>query len=482
MDKPFMHEDFLLGSAAARRLYHDYAEGMPIFDYHCHLPVREIAENRRFENLTRIWLAGDHYKWRALRALGVPERLITGEGSDREKFDAWAAAVPFTVRNPLYHWTHMELKDPFGIADRLLGPDTAQGIWERCNELLATEAFRARGLMEHFRVRVVCTTDDPTDDLVHHRVLAEAWKRKEFSAQVLPAFRPDKAMAVESPELFNQWVGRLEQAAGMRVLDYPGFLEALRARHRTFHEMGCRLSDHGVEQPYAESYTERDITGAFRTLRAGRGLDPAAALRFKSALLYELAVMDAEAGWTQQFHFGALRNVSGRMHEALGPDTGFDAIGDFDLGRALVRFLDRLDRENKLARTILYDINPRDNEMLASIAGSFQDGSVRGKMQFGSAWWFNDQLDGMARQIEALSTIGLLSTFVGMLTDSRSFLSYPRHDYFRRLLCNMIGADVEAGRLPADLPHLGGIVRDVCWNNAARYFAAGEGIGGVGAV
>jgi glucuronate isomerase len=471
MDKPLIHEDFLLGSEPARRLYHDYARGLPIFDYHCHLPVREIAENRRFENLSRIWLAGDHYKWRALRALGVAERLVTGEASDREKFDAWAAAVPFTVRNPLYHWTHMELKDPFGIADRLLCPETGPGIWERCNERLATEGFRARALMLHFRVRAVCTTDDPTDDLSQHRALAEAGQRGEFAVKVLPAFRPDKAMAVESPEAFNQWLDRLELAAGEPVRDYRGLIEALQARHRFFHETGCRLSDHGIEEPYAEDYTERELAASFRRLRSGRPLDCAQALRFKSGLLYELAVMDGERGWTQQFHFGALRNNSRRMHEALGPDTGFDSIGDFQIGGPLVRLLDRLDREGRLARTILYGINPRDNEMLASIAGSFQDGSVRGKMQLGSAWWFNDQLDGMRRQLESLSSIGLLSTFVGMLTDSRSFLSYPRHDYFRRLLCNLIGEDVQAGLLPADLPHLGGIVRDVCFNNAARYFA-----------
>jgi glucuronate isomerase len=475
LSQPFLHEDFLLASEPARRLYHDYAAGLPIFDYHCHLPAREIAENRSFENLSRIWLAGDHYKWRALRALGVPERLVTGQAGDKEKFDAWAAAVPFTVRNPLYHWTHMELKDPFGIADRLLGPDTAQGIWERCNELLATEAFRARGLLEHFRVRVVCTTDDPTDDLAQHRLLAEAWRRREFAVKVLPAFRPDRAMAVESPAAFNRWVGRLGQAVGENIRDYRSFLEALRARHRYFHQLGCRLSDHGIEQPYAEDYTAREVAAAFRKLRAGRPLGLPEALRFKSAVLHELAVLDAEAGWTQQLHLGALRNVSVRGLEALGPDTGFDAMGDFELGRPLARFLDRLEREGKLARTILYALNPRDNEMIASIAGCFQDGTVRGKMQFGAAWWFNDQLDGMGRQLEALSSIGLLATFVGMLTDSRSFLSYPRHEYFRRLLCNRIGREVEAGLLPADLPHLGGILRDVCWNNAVRYFRI-EGI------
>jgi len=405
----------------------------------------------------------------------VPERLVTGEAGDREKFDAWAAAVPFTVGNPLYHWTHMELKDPFGIADRLLDPGTAPGIWERCNELLAGEGVRARGLLEHFHVRVLCTTDDPADDLEAHRRLAEEHRRGGFPVKVLPAFRPDRAMAVQSPAAFTLWTGRLGQAAGLEIRDYRGFLEALASRHRRFHELGCRLSDHGIEQPYAEDCTERQAAGCFRRLRAGRGLEPAEGLRFKSAVLHELAVLDAEAGWTQQLHLGALRSLSSRALAELGPDTGFDAMGDFELGRPLARFLDRLQREDRLPRTILYALNPRDNELLASIAGCFNGGEVRGRMQLGAAWWFNDQLDGMQRQLEALSSIGLLAVFVGMLTDSRSFLSYPRHEYFRRLLCGLLGREVEAGLLPADLPHLGGIVRDVCWNNAARYFRI-EGI------
>ena len=337
-------------------------------------------------------------------------------------------------------------------------------------ERLATEGFRARALMLHFRVRAVCTTDDPTDDLSQHRALAEAGQRGEFAVKVLPAFRADKAMAVESPEAFNRWLDRLELAAGEPVRDYRGLIEALQARHRFFHEMGCRLSDHGIEEPYAEDYTERELAASFRRLRSGRPLDRAQALRFKSGLLYQLAVMDGERGWTQQFHFGALRNNSRRMHEALGPDTGFDSIGDFPIGGPLVRLLDRLHREGRLARTILYSINPRDNEMLASIAGSFQDGSVRGKMQLGSAWWFNDQLDGMRRQLEALSSIGLLSTFVGMLTDSRSFLSYPRHEYFRRVLCNLLGNDVENGELPDDTELIGSMVKDICFRNAVAYF------------
>jgi glucuronate isomerase len=466
----FLDEDFLLSTESSRQLYHEYATGMPIFDHHCHLPVRDVAENRRFENLTRIWLAGDHYKWRAMRTQGIEERLITGDASDWEKFQAWAITVPSTVRNPLYHWTHMELKDPFGITGTLLSPATARGIYERAGELLAEESFRARGLLEHFRVEVLCTTDDPVDDLQHHRRLAEELAAGTIGVRVLPTFRPDRAMAIESPKLFISWVVRLEQAADLLIGDYAAFLEALRRRHAYFHERGCRLSDHGLEQPYAAEYTDSEVAEIFQTLRSGGRASPEEALTFKSAVLHELAVMDAEAGWTQQFHFGAIRNLSSRMLAALGPDTGFDAIGDFEIARPLARFLDRLDREGRLARTILYVLNPRDNEMMASILGCFQDGSIPGKMQFGSAWWFNDQLDGMTRQLEALSNLGLLSRFVGMLTDSRSFLSYSRHQYFRRLMCDLFGRDVEAGLLPRDLPHLGGIIRDVCWGNAGRYF------------
>ncbi|MEE9307299.1 MAG: glucuronate isomerase [Spirochaetia bacterium] len=470
MAKTFLDENFLLSTEASRRLYHEYAEGLPIFDYHCHLPVAEVTANRQFETLSRIWLAGDHYKWRAMRAFGVEERLITGDASDWDKFAAWAGTVPFTVRNPLYHWTHMELKDPFGITGTLLGPDTAREIYEHCNTLLQKEEFRARGLMAHFKVKVVCTTDDPTDDLKHHQKLAEELSTGTFGIKVLPAFRPDKAMAVESAKDFIAWIIKLEKAADLLIGDYPSFLEALRKRHEYFHQVGCRLSDHGIEQPYAADYTEKQIAAIFKKARAGGSLSAEEILKFKSAVLFELAVMDAEAGWTQQFHFGALRNNSSRMYAALGADTGFDAMGDFEIARSLVRFFDSLDSKDKLAGTVLYTLNPRDNELAASILGSFQHGSVAGKMQLGSAWWFNDQIDGMTRQIEALSNIGLLSQFVGMLTDSRSFLSYPRHEYFRRLLCDIFGRDVEAGLLPADIPHLGGIIRDICWNNAVRYF------------
>ena len=470
MTDTFLGENFLLGTEVSRRLFHEYAERLPIFDYHCHLPVAEVAVNRQFENLTAIWLAGDHYKWRAMRAIGVEERLITGDAPDWDKFAVWAETVPYTVRNPLYHWTHMELKDPFGVSDKLLGPDTAREIYDHCNTLLSKEEFSARGLMEHFNVKVVCTTDDPTDDLSHHRRLAEELAAGTFNIRVLPAFRPDKAMAVENVKAFIAWIIRLEKAADLLIGDYSSFLEALRRRHRYFHELGCRLSDHGIEQPYAAEYTEKQVAEIFKKARAGGTLSAEEILKFKSALLFELAAMDGKAGWTQQFHFGALRNNSRRMLAAVGPDSGFDAMGDFEIARALVRFLDRLDSTGKLARTIVYTLNPRDNELAASILGSFQDGSVAGKMQLGSAWWFNDQVDGMRRQMEALSNIGLISQFVGMLTDSRSFLSYPRHEYFRRLLCDLFGRDVEAGLLPADIPHLGGIIRDICWNNAVRYF------------
>jgi glucuronate isomerase len=463
----FMGEDFLLQNETARRLFFDYARQMPIIDYHCHLPVAEIADNRRFENLTRIWLGGDHYKWRAMRTFGIEEPLITGDAGDYEKFAAWARVVPYTIRNPIYHWTHMELRDPFGIKDTLLGPETSRAIYERCTELLQGDDFRARALMEHFRVELVCTTDDPTDSLEYHRRLAED---KGFAVRVLPAFRPDKAQAVEDPQAFNAWAGKLGAAAGMDIPDLDAFLEALRRRHRTFHEQGCRLSDHGLEQPYAEDCTEDEAARIFRELRAGRPPDPGAALKLKSFLTFELAVMDAEAGWTQQFHFGALRNNNTRMFRELGPDTGFDAMGDFEIARPLARLLNRLDSRGRLARTILYVLNPRDNPLIASLIGCFQDGSVRGKMQFGSAWWFNDQKQGMEEQINVLSNMGLLSAFVGMLTDSRSFLSYPRHEYFRRILCNLLGVEVEAGELPNDLAHLGAIVQDISYNNARRYF------------
>jgi glucuronate isomerase len=465
--KLFLTEDFLLQTQTARALYHDFAENMPIFDFHCHLPVAEIAADKTFENLTDIWLRGDHYKWRAMRANGIAERLITGDAGDVEKFQAWAATVPKTLRNPLYHWTHLELKRYFGIAGKLLDPETANDIYDTCTRMLQTPDFSTRSILQRMNVRVVCTTDDPTDTLEHHLKLKT---ERGFAVKVLPAFRPDKSLGVESPRDFNQWVGRLEASAGLAVKSYDSFLEAIRRRHDVFHQAGCRLSDHGIEHPFAQSFTLKDVRNIFAKTRQGRKPTPAESLKYKSAVTLELARMDAEKGWTQQFHFGALRNINSKAMATLGPDTGYDTIGDFELARALSRFLDGLERDGRLAKTILYVMNPRDNEVVATAIGCFQDGSLPGKMQFGSAWWFNDQKDGIERQIDTLSNMGLLSRFVGMLTDSRSFLSYPRHEYFRRVLCNLLGNDVENGELPDDMDLLGGMVKDICFGNAAAYF------------
>jgi glucuronate isomerase len=465
--KPFLTEDFLLQTQTARALYHDFAENMPIFDYHCHLPVEEIAADRTFENLTDIWLRGDHYKWRAMRANGIAERLITGDASDFEKFQAWAATVPKTLRNPLYHWTHLELKRYFGVSEKLLNPETAEEIYTGCSARLREGDFSTRRILERMNVKVVCTTDDPTDTLEHH-----LWLKADrtFPVKVLPAFRPDKALGVESPKDFNKWVDRLEASAGLAIKSFDSFLEAIRRRHDFFHQAGCRLSDHGIEHPFAVDYTAKDVNNAFEKARQGKKPTPAEALKYKSAVMLELARMDAEKGWTQQFHFGALRNINSKAMATLGPDTGYDTIGDFEMARALARFLDGLEREGRLAKTILYVMNSRDNEVVATAIGCFQDGSLPGKMQFGSAWWFNDQKDGIERQINTLSNMGLLSRFVGMLTDSRSFLSYPRHEYFRRVLCNLLGNDVENGELPDDMELLGGMVKDICFRNASAYF------------
>ena len=469
-----IHPDFMLETPQARELYYSFAEPLPVIDYHGHLAAKDIADDRRFENLTQIWLAGDHYKWRAMRTAGVDEAFITGAASDLDKFEKWAETVPKTLRNPLYHWTHLELARTFGIADRLLGPETAALVWEECTALLASEGFTARGLLRRMNVEVLCTTDDPLDDLRYHGLAASA---ADFPVRVFPAFRPDKAMAVDDPETFSNYVGLLALAADVEIKSFVDFLAALRARHDYFHAMGCRLSDHGLETVYAEDYTDAELQKVFARAVAGKPVAPAAVRQFKSAMLYEFAVMDWEKGWTQQFHLGALRNTNSRMQRALGPDSGFDAIGDFEVVRPLARFLDRLDAEERLARTILYNLNPRDSEALASLAGCFQDGRVPGKVQYGPAWWFLDQADGMTKQLESLSNLGLLSQFVGMTTDSRSFLSFPRHEYFRRLLCDILGGDMKRGRLPDDLDLVGALVRDVCYFNARRYFrfpAGGE--------
>jgi glucuronate isomerase len=464
--RPFIHEDFLLQSAAAVELYHRYAEGVPIIDYHCHLPPDQVARDHRFHNLTEIWLYGDHYKWRAMRANGVPERFITGDASDREKFEKWAETVPATLRNPLYHWTHLELAKPFGITDRLLGPDTATSVWEECNALLAQPGFSCRGIMEKMNVVLVCTTDDPIDTLEHHCLVASDPSSK---TRMLPAFRPDNGFAVEAPEPFNAWVDQLGAAADVEIKGFESYIDAFRKRADFFHRNGCRLSDHGLETAYAEDYTGAEISAVFDRVRAGRELGQSEILKFKSAMLYELGVMYHERGWTQQFHFGAMRNVNTRMLRLLGRNTGFDTIGDLEIARPLAKLLDRLDERDRLPRTILYNLNPRDNELMAAMIGNFQSG-IPGKVQYGSSWWFLDQKDGIEKQIEALSNMGLLSRFLGMLTDSRSFLSYTRHEYFRRVLCNLLGAEMEAGLLPDDMGMVGGMVRDICYNNAARYF------------
>ncbi len=463
----FIHDDFLLESEQSRRLYHDYAESLPIIDYHCHLPPNDIAENRNFRNLTHIWLAGDHYKWRAMRTAGVDERFITGSASDWEKFEKWAQTVPKTLRNPLYHWTHLELRRHFGIMDRLLDGATAREIWDQCNAKLATPDFSTQGLLKQMNVEVVCTTDDPIDDLHQHQSLAA---NSGLTTKVHPTFRADKAMAIEEPLAFAGYVEKLGTVAGTSIRNYADFIFALQKRHQYFHENGCRLSDHGLETLYAEDYNDIKVAACFDSLLRGVTLEGSAALEFKSAVLYELAVMDQSRGWVQQFHLGALRNNNTRMLRTLGPDAGFDSIGNFELARPLASFLDRLDTENKLAKTILYNLNPRDNELVATMIGNFQDGSVAGKIQFGSAWWFLDQMDGMTSQIEALSNMGLLSQFVGMLTDSRSFLSYPRHEYFRRILSNILGGEMQRGLIPNDIEFVGKMVADISYHNAKRYF------------
>lgn len=465
--KPFLSDDFLLQNQSAQRLYHEYAASMPIFDYHCHLPVDEIAADRKFENLTAIWLNGDHYKWRAMRANGIDERFITGEAPDEEKFMAWAKTVPKTLRNPLFHWTHLELKNPFGISGILLDESTGRQIYRLCSDMLQQDDFSARGLLKKFDVRVVCTTDDPVDRLEHHRALAED---RGFDVKVLPAFRPDKAMAVERAAAFNRYVDRLGETTGTDIGSLATFLECIDKRHEFFHSMGCRLSDHGLEEPYAEDFSATQAAAAFAKIRSGSELSVEEQRGFKSVMLTECAIMDHDRGWTQQFHFGALRNTNSRAFARLGPDTGYDSIGDFTMARALARMLDRLASQDKLARTILYILNPRDNDLIAAMIGNFQDGSIPGKMQFGSGWWYNDQKDGMEKQINALSNSGLLSRFVGMLTDSRSFLSYPRHEYFRRVLCNLFGTDIENGELPGDFDLIGSTIQDICYHNAVNYF------------
>lgn len=465
--KHFLDEHFLLQTETAQQLYHEHAAPQPIIDYHCHLIPSMVANDHVFKSLTELWLGGDHYKWRAMRTNGVHERYCTGKDtSDWEKFEKWAETVPYTMRNPLYHWTHLELKTGFGI-EKILSPRTARAIYDECNEKLQSPDYSARGFMRKFRVETVCTTDDPIDSLEHHIKT----RNDGFEINMLPTWRPDKAMAVENAASFIAYVEQLSVVSGVDISTFDHLMDALRVRHHFFDAQGCKLSDHGIEEFYAEDYTEADIKRIFNKVYGGTALTPQEILQFKSAMLVIFAEMDWEKGWTQQFHYGAIRNNNTRLLNQLGPDTGFDSIGTFNTAKAMSKFLDRLDRQNKLTKTILYNLNPSDNEMIATMIGNFQDGTVAGKMQFGSGWWFLDQKDGMEKQMNSLSVLGLLSRFVGMLTDSRSFLSYPRHEYFRRTLCNLLGNDVEQGLLPAsEIAFIGKMVENLSYYNAKNYF------------
>lgn len=463
--KKFLDENFLLQNKTAQQLYHEFAKPMPIIDYHNHLPPEQIANDINFENLTQVWLYGDHYKWRAMRTNGINEKYCTGNATDQEKFEKWANTVPYTMRNPLYHWTHLELQRYFNI-DTILNADTAKEIYDEASAKLQTAEYSVRNLLRKMNVKVLCTTDDPTDSLEHHQMI----QADLFEIKILPAYRPDKAMNVDDVKAFNSYVAKVEEVSGIAVSSYADYLKALKARHDFFATVGCKVSDHGLEQIYAEDYTDVEINNIFDKIRTGKELTYTENLKFKSAMLIEFAKWDHEKGWVQQYHLGALRNNNARMLKQLGADTGWDSIGDFSQGRALAKFLNKLDATDQLAKTILYNLNPADNELMATMIGNFNDGSVAGKIQFGSAWWFLDQKDGMVKQINALSNMGLLSKFVGMLTDSRSFMSYPRHEYFRRIVCNMFGEEIEQGELPNDIAQVGKIIEDICYHNANNYF------------
>lgn len=464
--KTFLDNDFLLQSDTARQLYHEHAAKMPIIDYHCHLIPQQIAENYQFADLTEIWLGGDHYKWRAMRANGVPEDYITGDKPTYEKFEKWADTLQHAMRNPLYHWTHLELSRIFGV-DKVLNPSTAREIYDTCTAKLQTPEFHAQAIMERMNVEVVCTTDDPIDSLEYHAAIRQG----SLKTKVLPTWRPDKAMAVEDTAAYNEYLTKLEAVTNLTILSYKDLLKALQMRHDYFESQGCRLSDHGLTTFVTEPYTDGEIETIFMKARMRKDLSGEEVAKFRSAILYDLAVMNANSNWVQQFHIGATRNNNVRMFKRLGPDTGYDAIADSEVAVPLSRFLSRLDEEGVLAKSIFYNLNPRDNEVIVTTIYSFNDGTVPGKMQYGAGWWFLDQIHGMEKQMNALSDLGLLSRFVGMLTDSRSFLSYPRHEYFRRILCNMLGKEVENGELPAsELPFIGKMVEDISYNNAKQYF------------
>ena len=467
--KEFMDDNFLLQTKTAEYLYHEHAKNLPIIDYHCHLVPQQIGDDIQFGNITQAWLHGDHYKWRGMRSNGIDEKYITGNASDYEKFEKWAETVPNTIRNPLYHWTHLELRRYFGIYD-LLNPSTAKKIYDKSSAMLQAKEFSVRGLMKKMKVEVVCTTDDPADDLKYHKKI----KEEGFDIMVLPAWRPDKSMAVENVKAYNEYVDKLSVLTDIDISTFDQLMESLRIRQDFFHEMGCRLSDRGLENFLIEPYTQSEINTIFSNVRSGKEITALDVLKFKSAMLYEFAVMDYEKGWTQQYHVGAMRNNNTRMFQSIGPDTGFDSIGDYPIGTTMSRFFDSLDKDDKLAKTIIYNLNPADNEIVATMLGNFMDGKIPGKIQFGSGWWFMDQKYGMERQMNTLSMLGLLSRFVGMLTDSRSLLSYPRHEYFRRILCNLLGNDVENGEIPNDQDLLGKMVEDISYYNARNYFGFGQ--------
>ena len=461
----FLSDDFLLQTKPAKTLYHEYAEKMPIYDHHCHLPAEQIADDTQFDNITQMWLAGDHYKWRAMRANGIDEKYITGDAKDYEKFEKWAETVPYCLCNPLYHWAHLELKRFFGIK-KLLAPDTAKEIYDTCNEMLKTPRFSVRNIMRKMNVKLVCTTDGPLDSLEHHKKI----RQDGFEIKVYTAFRTDKTFTFDNVSDMNGWIDELEKVSDTNISSFGSYIEAIRKRHDYFHNNGCCVSDRSAATIYAEDYTESEIEKIFQKIRSAKDLNGLEILKFKSAVMFESALMDYEAGWVQQFHLGVIRNNNMRMLRALGPDAGCDSMGDLQMALPLAKFLDRLDKNRQLPKTVIYNLNPADNEMIVTMLGNFQDGSTAGKMQYGSAWWFLDQKDGIEKQLTALANMGLLSRFIGMLTDSRSFLSFPRHEYFRRVFCNFLGNEVEAGLLPNDLKLLGKMVEDVCYNNARNYF------------
>lgn len=464
--KTFMDSNFLLETETAQELYHSHAAIKPIIDYHCHIVPSMVAGNYQFADLTEIWLGGDHYKWRAMRANGVPEEYITGTKPSFEKFMKWAETMPQTMRNPLYHWTHLELSRVFGIHN-VLNPSSARDIYEECTAKLQTEEFRAQGIMKMMHVEVICTTDDPADSLEHHQAVA----RNPFGCRMLPTWRPDKAMAIEGPQAYNEYITRLEGAADVSINTFDDLIHALQLRHDFFASVGCCVSDHGMDTFYATPYTNDELHAIFLKVRQGKSVSEDELNKFRSGMLYEFAVMDNNSGWVQQFHVGPNRNNNARMFKRIGSDTGFDAIDDCSIAKPFNAFFSRLDEEGLLAKTIVYNLNPRDNELMVANAYNFNDGTVPGKMQYGAAWWFLDQKTGMENQLNALSGLGLLSRFVGMLTDSRSFLSYPRHEYFRRIVCNMIGREVENGELPvSEMPFIGKMVEDICYHNAKNYF------------